>query len=488
MPSPDANVELSHIAALPQRSDEAGVETAVQQPWFDSLRRIPFAHRVLEIVLGPELPRHVPDRVARAIKLQEANAELLICWVQLGAVAFFAAVYAVSPKGFAATVPFEPVPWMLAAYSLFTIGRLALARRGLMSNLLVSISVVVDVAVLMLTIWSFHLQYQQPPALYLRAPTLLYVFVIIALRSLRFNPRWVLLAGVSAAISWFILLGYALRHTDMNSMTTHSFAEYAMSLKILVGAEIDKIVSILAFTAVLALALERARRLLIRSVTEEASTHELSRFFAPDIAESIITSDEEIELGEGVMREAAVMFIDLRGFTTLSSTLTPNALVAMIISYQSCVVPIIRKHGGSVITYLGDGIMITFGATRPSDTYAADALRATEELCAALPAWTEQRLRDGLPGSGAGIGVASGTVTYGAIGTDGRLEYAAIGDPVSRSAKLQSQTKVQAAPALATRLMWQQALAQGFVADCKHDFRACTLPGISESVDIVAMF
>jgi adenylate cyclase len=214
----------------------------------------------------------------------------------------------------------------------------------------------------------------------------------------------------------------------------------------------------------------------------------LSRFFAPDIAESIVTADEAIPLGEGVLRQASVMFIDLRGFTTLSSTLSPNDLVAMIISYQSCVVPIFRKHGGSVITYLGDGIMITFGATKPSATHAADALRATEELCAALPAWSAERKRQGLPASGAGIGLASGEVTYGAIGTEGRLEYAVIGDPVSRSAKLQSQTKAQQAPALTTGVMWEEAAAQGFVPMANFDRRVCTLPGIAEPVEIVAMF
>ena len=467
-------------------SDQAianGATAATAEPGASSLWA-----RISETVLGPPLPQRLPDRVARAIRQQEEQSEILICWVQLSAVVFFAGFYALSPKGFFSKVSFEPVPWMLGIYAVFTLARLAMAYRGLLRDWFLNISVVVDIAILMITIWSFHMQYNQPPTLYLKAPTLLYVFVIIALRALRFEPRWVILAGVSGAIGWLFLLTYALRHQDINSTITHSYVEYATSLKLLVGAEVDKMVSILAFTAVLALVLVRAHRLLVRSVAEEAATIELSRFFAPDIAESIISADEKIELGEGVPREAAVMFIDLRGFTTLSSTLDPNALVKMIISYQSCVVPIIRKHGGSVITYLGDGIMITFGATKPSTTYSADALRATEELCAALPAWSEERKRQGLPASGAGIGLASGEITYGAIGTEGRLEYAVIGDPVSRSAKLQSQTKVQQAPALATSVMWQEAIAQGFGPACRHDMRSCALPGIAGDVEIVAMF
>lgn len=87
----------------------------------------------------------------------------------------------------------------LGIYGLFTVGRLALAYQGRLSRGFVAISVVVEILVLMITIWSFHLQYQAPPALYLKAPTLMYVFILIALRTLRFEPGYVLLAGGCAA-------------------------------------------------------------------------------------------------------------------------------------------------------------------------------------------------------------------------------------------------------------------------------------------------
>ena len=99
---------------------------------------------------------------------------------------FFAVVYAISPKAFPAGTPFEPVSWTLGIYGLFAAGRLVLAHRGRLSRGFVALSVVVDIAVLMITIWSFHLQYRAPPALYLKAPTLMYVFILIALRTSRF--------------------------------------------------------------------------------------------------------------------------------------------------------------------------------------------------------------------------------------------------------------------------------------------------------------
>jgi class 3 adenylate cyclase len=217
--------------------------------------------------------------MGREIDRQQQASEIIIGWTQAGAIVFFAIVYAISPKAFPAGTPFEPVPWVLGIYALFTAGRLALAYRGNLSRGVVALSVVVDITVLMVTIWSFHLQYQAPPALYLKAPTLMYAFIFIALRTLRFEPAYVLLAGGCAAIGWLVLFLYAVDGPE-GATFTHSYVEYVTSYQILRGAEIDKILSILVVTAVLALSLARARELLAdlcRAIDELAPVSELWR-------------------------------------------------------------------------------------------------------------------------------------------------------------------------------------------------------------------
>ncbi|SKA25009.1 adenylate cyclase [Enhydrobacter aerosaccus] len=124
----------------------------------------------------------------RRIEQQQAKSEVIIAWVQAAAVVFFAVVYAISPKALPPKTRFEAVPWTLAIYAGFTSMRLVLAYHGRLSDRFVTFSTVIDVTVLIVTIWSFHLQYQAPPALYLKAPTLMYVFIVIALRTLRFEP------------------------------------------------------------------------------------------------------------------------------------------------------------------------------------------------------------------------------------------------------------------------------------------------------------
>ena len=159
----------------------------------------------------------------------------------------------------------------------------------------------------------------------------------------------------------------------------------------------------------------------------------------------------------------------------------------MLGEYQALVVPIIRSHRGSVSTYLGDGIMVTFGATRESNTGAADALAATEEL-EALRLWAAGRRGENLPGPEAGIGVAWGTVIYGAIGTEDRLEYAVIGDPVNRAAKLQALTKTLGARALVAGVAWAMAIEQGFHSLRPHQrHQACALAGLAEPIEAIAV-
>lgn len=440
-----------------------------------------------ELLLGPRPPDRLPPRIAAEIRRHDDGSEIMVCLVQLIAISFFAAFYLLTPKAFPAGTAFEPVPLTLAAYGAFTLLRLRLATRGRLQPSLVALSVVVDVSVLMVTIWSFHLQYASTPALYLKAPTLLYVFIIIALRMLRFEPRWVLLAGAVAVLGWAGLLAYAIWSEPMSTMLTHSFKEYATSEKLLIGAEVDKIVSIVVVSLVLAIALERARRTLVRAVVEETAATELSRFFAPDIASAIVGASQRLEPGTGQAREAAVMFIDLRGFTALASHVSPQDIVALLGSYHATVLPIVHRHHGSVITYLGDGIMVTFGAVTGSDHAAADAVRAAENLVEALDAWAGDRQSATGTRLRAGIGVTAGTVVCGAIGGEGRLEYATIGDPVNRAARLQGLTKGEQVPALIATDAWMAARSQGHTPRLTHEPRRCQLAGIDAPVEVIAL-
>jgi adenylate cyclase len=137
-----------------------------------------------QFLFGKPAQDQLPDRVRDAIAHQQQGSEKLIGWVQLLLVTIFATLYAVSPKTFMNT-GIHPVPWALGLYFLFTFIRLALSYRSSLSNWFLTLSVIVDIGLLMVLIWSFHIQYMQPASFYLKSPTMIYVFIFISLRTQR---------------------------------------------------------------------------------------------------------------------------------------------------------------------------------------------------------------------------------------------------------------------------------------------------------------
>ncbi len=440
---------------------------------------------------GTAAAERLPARVADTIRRQEELSEILIGWVQLAVVCTFAILYAAAPPAAdSGATMFRPVPLFLAGYFGFTIIRLILGYRRFMAPWFLYLSIVVDMGLLMGLIWTFHIQYGQPAAFYLKAPTLLYVFIFIALRALRYDARYVIMTGAVAAAFWMALVAYAVFGTgDPGDWITRNFIVYMTGNRVLLGAEFDKVISILLVTAILTAALIRARRLLVASVRESLAAQDLRRFFSPEIARAITDADVAIAAGQGEDRDAAILMVDIRGFSAYAETVPADEVIRQLAAYQTYMVPAIRRHGGSIDKFLGDGIMATFGAVRRSSTFAADALRAVDDLLAAARAWNEARAAAGLaPHLEVNAAVATGRVVFGAVGDEDRLEYTVIGSAVNLAAKLEKHNKREGVRALTTREACRAALDQGYrPPDDKPHRPARRLEGVAGPVDLVVL-
>ncbi len=441
---------------------------------------------VLKEVLARDDTR-LPARVLETIARQEDSSEVLVKLIQLTVVTIWGILYLISPKTDLGT-SFSPVPYALAGYLVLNLIGLYWAMRRPLPNWAIYFSIFIDIAMLMVLIWSFHIQYRQPASFYLKAPTLLYIFIFIALRALRFQARFVVASGLSAAVGWMLLTLYVVLSNPDDNMVTRDYVDYLTSNSVLVGAEVDKIISILLVTIIIALALKRANSLLVQSVTGQTAARDLSRFFDESVAEQIRTADREVMSGEGVRRQAAVLFVDIRGFTPLAARLDASEVLAILSAYEKRIVPIIQRKGGTIDKFLGDGIMATFGAVTESSTYAANAIRAIDEIMEDVENWHEEPELRRIKARDVNASVAAGPIVFGALGGENRLEYTAIGAAVNLAAKLEKHNKSVGSRALTDLATWEIALQQGYVPVGATDTVTMPVTSVGETLQLRRLY
>jgi adenylate cyclase len=165
------------------------------------------------------------------------------------------------------------------------------------------------------------------------------------------------------------------------------------------------------------------------------------RFVPPDVAAELLPEGGDAPRLESRRLEATVLFCDLRGFTSLAEQLSAEQVIGVLNRYLDAVSTVVFAHGGTVVSYQGDGVMAVFGAPLPQADNAQRALAAAREILdAALPrfnAWLMEERLDAAPLE-AGIGLNSGFVMSGLVGSERRVEYAAVGDATNVAARLQA--------------------------------------------------
>lgn len=431
----------------------------------------------------------LPQRVRALIRAQEEESERLIGWVQLGLAGIFAMLYFIAPRPTDALMTMlMPVPLALAAYVAFTLARLWLAYRNYLPGWLLVLSIFADMALLLGLIWLFHVQYGQPASFSLKVPTFIYVFAFIAVRALRFDHRFVLTAGAFAAVGWTLLVILAVQADD-GSTITRNFVASITSNSILIGAEFDKVFTVLMVTGLLTFAARRGQKIVQTAAREEAAGREIRRFLSHGVGDVIATSETLIEAGHAAERDAAILMLDIRGFTLFSTTVSPTEVVQMLTSFHAKIIPLIRRHGGVIDKFLGDGVMATFGAVMPSKTAAADALSALDAVIDEAQRW-----RQSLAGLGIGTplevngAVAAGPVVFAALGNGDRLEYTVVGEAVNLAAKLEKHNKAEGCRALVSAETYARAVAQGYRGrDTNQVKRAALVAGAAQPIDLVIL-
>jgi adenylate cyclase len=237
--------------------------------------------------------------------------------------------------------------------------------------------------------------------------------------ALRFGPLRAAIVGVVAAAVYAIAVQLAFN--------AGAIVDFLYPL----GSLIVGVVGAMAIALILdAFERERIRDLFSRFVPESV------------VDEVLAKADEDLRLG-GEKREVTVLFSDIRGFTTFSESQPPEVVIDVLNRYLTDMTDVIMRHGGTLVAFMGDGIMAVFGAPPEMDDHADRALAAAREMAGpTLEGFNEWATEAGhSDGFRIGVGLNSGAVMAGTVGSEERFEYTVIGDTTNTASRLEGMTK-----------------------------------------------
>ena len=183
-----------------------------------------------------------------------------------------------------------------------------------------------------------------------------------------------------------------------------------------------------------ALQIQNAR--MAKKIEEEAKTRaQFQRLLSPNLVEQVVAGKLQLEKG-GELREVTILYADIRGFTAMSESRPAPEIVAMLNEYFEVMVEVLFRMNGTLDKYVGDEIMALFGAPLAMPDAPLSAVRCGVEMQRVLGEFNRTRQSENLEPIKIGIGINTGPVVTGAIGSSRTLQYTAIGDPVNVASRL----------------------------------------------------
>lgn len=197
---------------------------------------------------------------------------------------------------------------------------------------------------------------------------------------------------------------------------------------------------------------------------ESRSKRDLANLFGtyvpPELVDEMVQDPDSYSM-KATNREMTVMFCDMRGFTNMSESMEPLQLQAMLTGVFSRLTAVIRANRGTIDKYMGDCVMAFWGAPIESGDHAELAVKASLEILRVVQLINEEHRATGLPTIGIGIGINTGTMCVGDMGSDIRRSYTVIGDAVNLASRLEGMSKVYGVDIVASETT--KNLTPGFV-------------------------
>ncbi len=390
--------------------------------------------------------------VNRAFARLERRIERTLAALRLLALAALTLIFwfvGLAEQGHATAVP-------LGGLAVTTLIGLTTARMGRLRARALWLLATADVGLLIHCLALLANTTGQSLQLALETPVALLIFVLLATAAVRHRPPLILYTGGLFVAGWtalWLLAPYA----GSGSWTPGTLT-----------ANVARLTVIGVTTFALFVAVTRAREASTTAIVEGHLRTNLSRYFSPQIVDEIAQSGDAARSFRA--QKAAILFADLRGFTSLAEGMPAGEVADFLNDYRRRIAEPIAQHHGAIDKFIGDGVMAIFGVPEPSADDARNAVFAGLGLVAAIDRWRDERVARGLAPVEIGIGIHYGDVIAGALGDEQRLEYTVVGDAVNTAARIERLAADLATPLLISADVL--AAAPGI----EHDLSLTALP------------
>jgi adenylate cyclase len=237
--------------------------------------------------------------------------------------------------------------------------------------------------------------------------------------------------------SYYTLLLFSLGFGGVYYLMDPAIRGPIVAMEALIHASLFFFPSLL-FTMLSAYVSSRIAEMVLQSKIQQ----QLERYLPPALTrENLETHDIQLDAREGKKGPAAILFSDIRKFTSISEGMNPQEVVDFLNTYFNDMIEVVYRHGGTIDKIVGDEIMVLYGTPVFTRDYCDRAVRTALDMIDQLEAFNEVRAMQGSEAVGIGIGIHQGEVVYGSIGSPRRMDFTAIGDAVNTASRLERLTR-----------------------------------------------
>ena len=304
-----------------------------------------------------------------------------------------------------------------------------------------------------------------PVTLAVKEGALLFFVAFLVQGTFSYSPHFIAWTGLCITLSWGAIVGFAVAEPGTFftvSSTEETWRQYGDPHYLPVIKVVYDYVILLLLTLGLAVAIWRSRQLVMAAAVSEKARANLARHFSPKVLDEL--SARENPFGDVRRQSAAVLFADIRGFTTRCETMPPEEAISFLREFHGRMEDVIFKHGGTLDKILGDGLLAVFGVPDQGGGDAGDALACAFAIIDSVSKWNVERQAAGRFEVQIGIGLHFGYVMTGDVGSERLMTFTVVGDTVNVASRLQSLSKE-----IGTKLVASDALVSAVKDEMRQE-------------------